>query len=254
MTKLSQQWPSLEDLDRLVSKSEGSFIWASTLVKFVDSGHPNDQLQAALNAHAGLDQLYRQVILAAPRREPFERVLSTIVLLRTPLSVEELGLLLSLPADKILDALVGLKSILLVPEKNDQVIQPFHSSLRDFLTDIDRSHQLGIDLAAHHAFILLDSLQLLRTHLSGYNNDRPAVVYACVSWCYHLSGILTYGGKKTLLNSQYRDCLVHYLNDIARRLIRPWIRKILRHGNIIEVERNLTSTYQELATVSCFVR
>ena len=71
--------------------------------------------------------------MSAPRDGPFERVVGTIVLLHTPLSVKQLALLLELGTDEIYGCLEGLQSILRIPEKRDEAIQPYHSSLHDFL-------------------------------------------------------------------------------------------------------------------------
>jgi hypothetical protein len=66
MAEEPELWPSLTDLDQLVAKSEGLFIWASTLVKFVEDSRPHEKLRSALKAHAGLDPLYHKVLSAAP--------------------------------------------------------------------------------------------------------------------------------------------------------------------------------------------
>ena len=58
-------WPSPEDMEKLVKKSEGLFIWADTVSKFVGSGDPQEQLQSALKVPRGLDPLYRKVFEVA---------------------------------------------------------------------------------------------------------------------------------------------------------------------------------------------
>ncbi|TFK31817.1 hypothetical protein BDQ12DRAFT_744934 [Crucibulum laeve] len=67
MQNIPGPWPSEEHLDRLSRNAAGSFIIASTLVKFIDKekGHPNDNLQEALNMTDGLDPVYHQVITTA---------------------------------------------------------------------------------------------------------------------------------------------------------------------------------------------
>jgi hypothetical protein len=61
---ISLPWPSQWDLDKLVRKSSGSFIFAFTLVNFVNDGSdlPHQKLQTALQSHSGLDPLYTQVL------------------------------------------------------------------------------------------------------------------------------------------------------------------------------------------------
>jgi hypothetical protein len=43
-------WPTPDALDRLVAKSSGIFIYATTVIRFVDDEycHPNDQLESVL--------------------------------------------------------------------------------------------------------------------------------------------------------------------------------------------------------------
>ena len=69
MRDISFPWPSESDLHKLVEKSSGSFIFAFTLINFVNDGSdlPHRKLQVALESHNGLDPLYTQVLQTAPR-------------------------------------------------------------------------------------------------------------------------------------------------------------------------------------------
>jgi len=58
-------WPSRRHLEELVTKSQGLFIYASTLVQYVDDGKgppPQEKLRKASKVHAGVDPLYIQVM------------------------------------------------------------------------------------------------------------------------------------------------------------------------------------------------
>lgn len=130
MQDIPEPWPSTSDLDWLVLKSEGLFIWASTLVKFVDSSNlPHQTLQSALQMHTGLDHLYRQVFLDAPQNSPFSLVTGVIILLRGYLPVKQLALFLGLGTDEVRGSLVGLQPTLMIPETNEEAIQLHHASL-----------------------------------------------------------------------------------------------------------------------------
>jgi hypothetical protein len=52
MVHLPEMSPTTAVLNELVNKSGGSFIWASTLVNFVDDGLPHEKLRSALKTHA----------------------------------------------------------------------------------------------------------------------------------------------------------------------------------------------------------
>ena len=70
---ISLPWPSPRDLDELVTKSSGSFIFAFTLVNFVNDGSdlPHRKLRTALQGHSGLDPLYTQVLESASHSHHF---------------------------------------------------------------------------------------------------------------------------------------------------------------------------------------
>ena len=69
---LPNPWPSDEDLTTLTRKSSGLFIFASTLVRFIESEYhePNEQLRLIINSsdstthegRAGIDNLYTQIL------------------------------------------------------------------------------------------------------------------------------------------------------------------------------------------------
>src|ERR1700734_215626 len=89
MRNIVLPWPSESELDKMIEKSSGSFIFAFTFVNFVNDGSdlPHRKLQAGLGGHAGLDPLYIQVLTAAPYSPHFSRVLGTIMLVTRPFSI-----------------------------------------------------------------------------------------------------------------------------------------------------------------------
>ncbi|KIM71237.1 hypothetical protein PILCRDRAFT_830480 [Piloderma croceum F 1598] len=153
-------WPSHTDLEALVEKASGSFIFAFTLINFVDDGAdlPHQKLPIALAAHAGLDPLYTEVLSTAPRGEVLKRVIGTILLLKSDLSITSLGHLLQLNTAHLLQTLLGVQSILMIPGNDDEPVRLFHTSLRDFLMSKPRSGGFFIDPPARHLDILLDCL------------------------------------------------------------------------------------------------
>jgi hypothetical protein len=146
---------------------------------------PQDNLQTALTAHAGLDTLYTRVLLHARRNDNFERVIGTVMLLREPLTITALAELLWLRAADIVHALLGIQSILMIPGDDDQPIRLFHTSLRDFLTSQLRSNNFYID-PIRHLSITADCLSIIAVPPKEgifYNGGQK---YACFNWCYHL--------------------------------------------------------------------
>jgi hypothetical protein len=152
-------WPSDEEVERLVQKSSGQFIYASTVIKFIDSHRhwPPDRLyiifgilpRGKTTPFAEMDALYSHILSAA--FDNIEKILdSFIVLLFYPNSsrshnwqptVQFLESLLSYRSGEIFMVLSDMHSIISVPSSNqqDMWLRFFHASLGDFLTDHSRS-------------------------------------------------------------------------------------------------------------------
>jgi hypothetical protein len=122
-------WPAPRDLEVLVTKADKLFIYAATVVKFIENPQwcdPQQQLERLLspakaNANAGsspwrdLDDMYRKVLNDALAIEDqvdedlvtrFKAVMGATILLRSPLSVTSLEALLEMPKQAILPSVV----------------------------------------------------------------------------------------------------------------------------------------------------
>ncbi|KAJ7854077.1 hypothetical protein B0H14DRAFT_2508476, partial [Mycena olivaceomarginata] len=70
---LGTVWPSTDLLDHLVRKSSGIFIYAVTVIRYIDNeySHPSIRLQSVVNldpqSTAPLDDLYQQILSVLPR-------------------------------------------------------------------------------------------------------------------------------------------------------------------------------------------
>jgi hypothetical protein len=81
-------WPACEVVEELVRKSSGYFIYASTVIKYIDdkSFRPTDRLEVILgitepdsgSPFGPLDQLYTQVLSDAPARPQLLSILTVI--------------------------------------------------------------------------------------------------------------------------------------------------------------------------------
>ena len=223
MRNVPHPWPSLRELDVLVDHSEGLFIYVSTLVKFVADrkGLPQEKLQAAMTTHRGVDPLYDQVLSVAREFDYFRRVVGTIVYLREPLTVPELGQLLQLQSGCIRLALRGCQSVFAVPDAEDESIRPYHASLRDFLTDRNRAKDHFLDPQLYHVRTLVDCLQLIGISGNSAGNGIP-LSYACQNWCYHLSSVLSHHGTIYLIDTCGVD-FVMMMKNMEREWLRHWM-------------------------------
>ncbi|KAF8178499.1 hypothetical protein BJ912DRAFT_984030 [Pholiota molesta] len=204
----TSSWPSEPTLQTLVSRASGQFIYAATIIRFVDVRHqsPSQRLEMALgfselqggldgsSPFAELDKLYQEIF-----REVFDirltlRVLGSILLLRSPICLEDLENLLGLQAGETEIALVRLHSILNVSDSPDSCLKGrfvhfYHESLKDFLFDAHRSGTYHIKCdVIHH-----DLSQRFFRHL--YLSKKPRFINVpseraiLKDWLHHMSMI-----------------------------------------------------------------
>ncbi|KAJ7118207.1 hypothetical protein C8R44DRAFT_673653, partial [Mycena epipterygia] len=84
MAQVSTPWPAVEDIGHLVRNSSGYFIYASTVIKFIDDKNfrPSDCLDIIMGLAApdlesplaALDRLYTQILSDAPGRPRLLRI------------------------------------------------------------------------------------------------------------------------------------------------------------------------------------
>ncbi|KAJ7308626.1 hypothetical protein DFH08DRAFT_927409 [Mycena albidolilacea] len=76
---LEDDWPGQDSINHLVEKSSGTFIYATTVLQYIDDeySHPADRLDAVLRldsqSTAPLDNLYTQILSAIPERSTLRR-------------------------------------------------------------------------------------------------------------------------------------------------------------------------------------
>jgi len=179
-------WPSSSDIEILCRKAAGFFIYASTVVKFIDSklGLPTESLalitslpqSTAEEGRSGVDQLYTGVLQQAfhtlhtdssQQYLHFQTVVGTILLIFNPLSIKGLSELLGCSIQHIRNTIRSLHSLLLVPESTEHPIHVFHKSFPDFLLDPVRCQdkQFLVEPAGHHREIVLACLRLMGERL-----------------------------------------------------------------------------------------
>jgi hypothetical protein len=248
--KITLPWPSESDLDELVSKSDGSFIFAFTLVNFVNNGSdlPHRKLQAALQSHAGLDPLYSQILLTAPRSSHFVQIFETIMTVEERLSVMDLACLLQVETGDVVHALLGIQSVLVVPENDHYPIRPFHTSLRDFLNTKTRSKDLFIDPSIRHLLITSNCLATMVAHNGKDFFEDEGLRFACVNWIHHLLAAMKAEGDDNLLFSEHGTFFLDKLTDFVSWSFDSWINSIISQvqiGITLDTLDSVVSTLKE---------
>jgi hypothetical protein len=173
MAVIAKPWPSESIIDLLVQKSSGQFIYASTVIKFVDDEYsrPTDRLDAVLHpvdsdlaAFADLDQLYHQILSTAHNTDQLLRILGAIILLRVSPTSNLIENLLCLKYQDVGLTLHGLHSLLHIPNPNAPASSPIrfhHASLIDFLKNESRSRKFFISVGVYHADLARCCLRLV---------------------------------------------------------------------------------------------
>ncbi|KAJ7614871.1 hypothetical protein FB45DRAFT_249006 [Roridomyces roridus] len=171
MLRVPLPWPSTHILRRLVRKSSGYFIYAATIIKFVDDKdfRPTDQLAMILDSspdsdavicaaldsspdsdalpYAALDRLYLQILSQVPERSR-KRLLAILAVIFTypfNFSIRRIEQTFDLEYGDVHLTLRRLHSVLDVPFNSHYPITPFHASFGDFLLTQSRSSMFHLN-------------------------------------------------------------------------------------------------------------
>ncbi|KAF8203557.1 hypothetical protein K438DRAFT_573498 [Mycena galopus ATCC 62051] len=180
MVDVADPWPSQSDLEHLVDKSSGYFIYAATVIKFIDDPdfRPTERLDIVMgivepengSPFSTLDQLYVQILEAVPGRRQLLRILSVIAA-NISLSLPHVEQLLGMKTGDVRLALRRACSVVDVPSDSQDLLTPHHASFLDFLNEQKRSRVFFTGVRSiHHQKLAVDILQAF-----SYTNDDPSV-------------------------------------------------------------------------------
>ncbi|KAJ7836863.1 hypothetical protein B0H13DRAFT_2368517 [Mycena leptocephala] len=155
-------WPSERELESLVQKASGQFIYATTVIKFVDDEfcHPVEQLKLVLDLSSSqtstsvfvdLDTLYSFILATNPNVSLLVQILGAYFGVRERNScLSFLDDIVGLVRGSARFALRGVHSVLFIPDSDDQQIRVHHASLYDFLSSPTRARGFFLDMNHHH--------------------------------------------------------------------------------------------------------
>ncbi|KAJ7652818.1 hypothetical protein DFH06DRAFT_1205782, partial [Mycena polygramma] len=194
-------WPSDDDLATLVNKASGQFIYAATVIKFVDDeySHPVEQLrlvlrpsatQTKVSAFEDLDNLYSSILSQNPDVSLVVRILGAFFAIPDPDNptthcVEFLDNILGLERGTVRFALRGLHSILFIPDSDGGRIRVHHASFHDFLSNPARAGQFYLAPEAHHTELLERCLSVIVDSIEGSHFSSTLMSYAHKEWTKH---------------------------------------------------------------------
>jgi hypothetical protein len=238
--RLPSSWPSEANLSQLAEKSESIFIYASTLVKFVDDKYddPRRKLEIALKAHKGLDSLFKQVLGDAKKYHHFKQVLGAIIFLRGNPHLVTLPWLLQV--DSVYDvrlALRGCLSILLVPDSDDDYVRPYHASLLDFLTDPERGKDQFFDVVECNSTIVMSCIKLIT---ADSDCDAASLHYAYQHWCHHFHMVLSNVKDVGHVQSKLEPSVTHVVMTVLLQF-KKWMIRLEEPDGVQLVFKDLHS-------------
>ena len=164
MESVPTPWPSEDIIERLTRKSEGYFLYASTVINFIDEEFfsPVDRLNQVLgtsdssvfpkesNPFAKLDRLYMQILSSYPAsRHPILKSILGYVVMSAVFSARGMylpfiGIILDLAPGQMELTLRGMRSLVsfVLHSKEPSL---FHASFGDFLLDKGRAKHYHVD-------------------------------------------------------------------------------------------------------------
>ena len=184
------RWPSDVDIEFLVQKSSGQFIYATTVMKYLDSIHhwPPDRLDTIFGLStagddtplAELDLFYSHILNSVADIDKVVDVFSVLLLVqfwtKTKNIIEEFLFYKPGEVDIIL---CDLHSLVLLPSPGDDQteLRIFHASFPDFLLDRSRSGKFFIDIRQASTKITTLCLKHLSLHDGMQKGQHPNFVY-----------------------------------------------------------------------------
>ncbi|KJA14786.1 hypothetical protein HYPSUDRAFT_220324 [Hypholoma sublateritium FD-334 SS-4] len=194
-------WPREEIIATLVRNSSGQFIYAATVIKFLNSPRhdPVKALDFVLKAQpspersdtpfAQLDALYHYVLGTVEDIEKVLGILHCIMLIESIDSIDYLEALLGYSEGDSRTILCDMHSLLYVPENNRDEIRFYHTSLGDFLKDPLRACHLYVSPPYSNSFI--SACFARNMYARGLCSLDTIVGYLSVScWTYDLGHAL----------------------------------------------------------------
>jgi hypothetical protein len=185
-------WPSTTDVDRLTEAAGYLFIYAATVVGYVQQSRfdPKEQLADVFAMAAGssgnspdfspLDVLYRHILKAATAKDDtrpddrlvsrVQRLLAILLTVEEPVDVATLAGLADCTVLLTVTDCEALNTVLRVPEDVQESSEPitiFHPSFPDFLRNPERCNDthLLIDGPSSDAYIASRSLRVMNEQL-----------------------------------------------------------------------------------------
>jgi NACHT domain len=238
----SHDWPPQAEVERLANMSGALFIYAATVCKYIAqkgtlgmSQRLSDVVNSKLEATSGvthpLNILYERILDAAyaftneRERSNLDIILTAVVYVYNPLSINAISALMEIPINHIEAALSSLHSLIHIPSQGpDMPISTFHASFYDFISNQIHLSKHYLDPCISHKHIAHQCLELMNKAWSQkakihYLEERKcpeiseSLAYACNNWAIHF----TYKdvGEPAKLNDFFEKHLLRWIDCLS---------------------------------------
>ncbi|KAF2194571.1 vegetative incompatibility protein HET-E-1, partial [Zopfia rhizophila CBS 207.26] len=186
---LSSDWPTKDQIQRLVQMAIPLFIFAATVCRYIGSkgSDPEEYLNKVLeyqkSTFSQLDQTYLPILNQSLDDQEgedketwlrrFQELVGSIVVLESSLSITSLAHLLEIPQKKIRYMLDSLHSVLSIPVNEHVPVRLLHLSFREFLIDPQKRGEspFWVDETKTHKTLASKCLQRLMTSPKGLRQN-----------------------------------------------------------------------------------
>jgi hypothetical protein len=157
---LPSSWPKADDIQILVEKSSGQFIYAATVIRYIARGHHGHEkrLDFALKLRspdnsvapfAMLDALYLQIFRSVGDEiEKVKEILGALIFLTEDINeLEVLEEFFSYRPGEVASIMGDMHALVHIPDSRFESVKIYHASLPDFLLDPTRSQSFHLHAA-----------------------------------------------------------------------------------------------------------
>ena len=271
------KWYTHSDVEALVQRSGGLFIFASTVLKYIldrfnDDGR-RDRLRKITEAMsrstastAPLDKVYEFVLTEATRPDRVDddelsdtrRVLACILTARASLSIQVLADLIEVSPGNLRGALERLPSLVYIPEDDTKPgIRTLHASFGDYIFERAAIHiriaaSFGHDNLTHGCLRRMAWSDLcfnVSRSWSSFepNSDEapdwvaPSLLYACFHWVHHLNAASDTSGFDTEVGRTFQQKFLFWLEVLSV------MKKLGLASGFLRIAGSVVSTSAHLA-------
>jgi len=216
--QIPPSWPGEDTIDNLVRRSSGQFIYAATVIRYVQSARhrPNHRLEVVLNVRphngdlpfAEVDSLYTLILSSVQNIDKVLRVLAVYCLDSYWQFSDDLGLslleeLLSYEAGELEILFCDLGPLVTIDDRDqkEQYLRILHASLVEFLLDSERSQELHVDIEAERTKYMSHLLRCLPSSMFPILPSFFHVIYSTLLMTYAQSWLREGGDFRYYISS-----------------------------------------------------